>query len=250
VQGEGKPLVILHGLLGSLDNWQVMSKRLAKLYRVCSVDLRNHGRSPHSDLMNYPVMAEDVRRTLVEHDLAPATLLGHSMGGKVAMQLAGGSPADVENLIVVDIAPKAYPPAHAAMLDAMRAVDLSASRSFADVSVALVDAIPHHAERQFIMKNLARDSAGALYWRIGLDEIIKNYPALTQAVTLSQPFLKPVCFIRAGRSVYIQDDDDALIRRSFPHAQLRTIADAGHWVHVDCADEFHSTVTQFLSPRV
>jgi pimeloyl-ACP methyl ester carboxylesterase len=237
-------------LLGSLENWQSMSKRLAQSYKVCSLDLRNHGRSPHSDSMNYPAMARDVARFIADHKLAPASILGHSMGGKVAMQLVADCSEELETLMVVDIAPKAYPPAHAAMLRAMREIDLAVCKSFGEVAAALSGAIPDPSVRQFIVKSLTRDSGGVLHWRLGLDEIIQNYPALTQAIVVENSFPKPACFIRAGRSDFVLDDDLPLIRQSFPRAEFRTIADAGHWVHVDCADEFHSAVADFLSRTV
>jgi pimeloyl-ACP methyl ester carboxylesterase len=247
VQGEGLPLIILHGFLGSLENWQAMSKRLAAFYKVYSLDLRNHGRSQHSEAMNYPVMAQDVREFIAEQQLAPPALLGHSMGGKVAMQLATQYPHEIEKLIVVDIAPKPYPPVHRPMLMAMRAVDLHACQSFGAAGNALGAAIPDPTVRQFIMKNLTRDGAGGFQWRVGLDEIIKNYDQITASIATENPFIKPACFIRAGLSNFIQDGDLAPIREAFPRAELRLIARAGHWVHIDAADEFHAVVRNFLT---
>jgi esterase len=248
VQGEGQPLIILHGFLGSLDNWQTMSKRLAALYQVYSLDLRNHGRSPHSEVMSYPVMAQDVGEFIAEHGLAPPTLLGHSMGGKVVMQLATQYPQEIERMIVVDIAPKAYPPVHRPMLMAMRAKDLHACNSFGEVGYALATAIPDPSIRQFIVKNLTRDNDGRFRWRIGLDEIIENYDKITAAVLAEKLFKKPACFIRAGLSNFIQDSDLAPIRGIFPQAEFHSITRAGHWVHMDAADEFYTVVTKFLSP--
>lgn len=250
IQGEGNPpLVILHGFLGSLDNWRIMSRRLAQSYQVCSLDLRNHGGSPHSDLMTYQAMAQDVHQFIAEHHLTNASVLGHSMGGKVAMQLAAQYPDEIGKLIVVDIAPKAYPPAHKPLLHAMRNVDLPAYKSFGEVSDALTGAIPDPAVRQFILKNLARDSAGNFHWRLGLDEIIENYDELTKAITGERPFTKPACFVRGGRSNFVQDSDFAPIQEFFPRAEFRTIAEAGHWAHVDSADEFYAIVASFLAAR-
>jgi pimeloyl-ACP methyl ester carboxylesterase len=248
LQGEGRPLIILHGFLGSLENWQAMGKRLAALYQVYSVDLRNHGRSPHSEAMDYPVMAQDVRQFIAEHELAPPAVLGHSMGGKVAMQLATQYPREIEKLIVVDIAPKPYPPVHRPMLMAMRAADLHACKSFGEAGNALGVAIPDPTVRQFIMKNLTRDGAGEFHWRIGLDEIIGNYDRIIAPIATEKPFIKPACFIRAGLSNFIQDSDLAPIREAFPRAEFHLIAPAGHWAHIDAADEFHAVVRNFLSP--
>jgi pimeloyl-ACP methyl ester carboxylesterase len=247
VRGEGPPLVILHGFLGSLDNWQAMSKRLARGHRVYSLDLRNHGRSPHSGVMNYPVMAQDVLELIAEHALPSPSVLGHSMGGKVAMQLATQHPDEIENLIVVDIAPKAYPPAHRAMLHAMRAVNLLSCKSYGEVGDALAVAIPDPAVRQFITKNLTRDADGNFQWRLGLDEIILNYDELTKAIVVDKPFAQPTCFLRGGRSNFVQENDMATIRGIFPRAEFKTVCNAGHWIHIEDADEFHAIVTDFLA---
>ena len=247
VRGDGQPLVILHGLLGSLDNWQSMSKRLAALRRVYSLDLRNHGHSPHSAVMNYAVMAQDVRECCEEQGLHAPAVLGHSMGGKVAMALAARYPDLLENLLVVDIAPKAYPPAHRPLLLAMRGIDLRGYKSFGEIDAALAPAIADTAVRQFVMKNLARDSAGEFRWRIGLAEIIDNYGALTEAVVVEKPFPKPTCFIRGEHSSFIEDNDFAAIREVFPRAELKTIPRAGHWIHAEAADEFCAAVAQFLT---
>jgi esterase len=246
VQGHGRPLVILHGFLGSSDNWRSMSKRLSSHFTVYCLDLRNHGQSPHSDAMDYPSMAADLREFGEARSLAQAFLLGHSMGGKVAMQFAGQYPERVDKLVVVDIAPKAYPPTHQSLLAALCAVDLRAAKNFSDIDSALSGPIPDTAVRQFLMKNLTRDDRG-FRWRIALDAIMQNYGALIQAVVVELPFTKPACFIRAGRSNFVADQDSALIRKAFPQAKIETIARAGHWVHIDAADEFYQTVTGFLT---
>ena len=156
VQGHGRPLVILHGFLGSSDNWRSMSRRLSSHFTVYCLDLRNHGQSPHSDAMDYPIMAADLREFVEEQSLAQVFLLGHSMGGKVAMQFAGQYPERVDKLVVVDIAPKAYPPTHQSLLAALRAVDLRAAKNFSDIDAALSGPIPEAEVRQFLMKNLTR----------------------------------------------------------------------------------------------
>lgn len=245
-QGHGRPLIILHGFLGSSDNWRSMSKRLSSHFTVYCLDLRNHGQSPHSDTMDYPMMAADLREFVEAQSMTQAFLLGHSMGGKVAMQFAGQYPERVEKLVIVDIAPKAYPPMHQSLLAALRAVDLSAAKNFSDIDAALSGPIPEAAVRQFLMKNLTRDYRG-FRWRIALDAIMQNYGALTQAVVVERPFNKPACFIRAGRSNFVADEDAALIRKAFPQVKIATIAHAGHWVHIDAADEFYKTVTSFLA---
>jgi esterase len=246
--GEGIPLILIHGFLGSSDNWRSMSSRLAADYRVYAVDLRNHGRSPHSRVMNYPIMAQDLREFIDDHRLASPFVLGHSMGGKVAMELALQDPKPVDKLVIVDIAPKSYPSMHGQLLAALRGLPLLAYQSFGEIDTALAAAIPEQPVRQFLLKNLIRDPHQGFRWRIALDAIVENYDELTKAVTGEYPFTKPACFIRGGRSNFLVEEDTPLIRRDFPHAEFTTIASAGHWVHVDAPDEFYRIVTGFLSP--
>jgi esterase len=248
VQGEGRPLVILHGLLGSLDNWQSMAKRLAALRRVYSLDLRNHGHSPHSPTIAYDAMAEDVLEFLGEHDLREPAVLGHSMGGKVALQLAAGHSGSIDKLLIVDIGPKAYPPAHRALLAAMGRLNLHGSSSFAEVDSALASAIAADpALRQFVLKNLTREGSGEFRWRIGLDEISRSYDALTEKIVITTPFPKPACFIRGEQSNFIEDHDLPAIREAFPRAEFVTIPRAGHWIHIDAADAFYAAAAKFLA---
>ena len=247
VQGAGKPLIILHGFLGSLDNWRTASGALALTRRVYSVDLRNHGRSPHAAAMSYPLMAEDLHEFIANLGLTDACVLGHSMGGKVAMQLATQFPDDVASLVVVDIAPRAYPPAHRAVLLAMRALDLAACRSFAEAGDVLAPDVPDRAVRQFLLKNLSYDPERRLRWRIGLDEIIENYDALTRAIDFSEPFSRPACFIRGGLSRFVEESDLALIRWIFPRAEVVTVGEAGHWVHIEAPAEFLAALSAFLT---
>jgi len=245
-EGRGEPLIILHGLLGSSDNWRAMSRRLAQHFAVYSLDLRNHGHSPHAAEMNYPLMANDLREFVEANRLERVFLLGHSMGGKVAMQFAVDYPAQVEKLVIVDIAPRTYPPSQRPLLAALRALDLGAIGSFAEADAALKPAIPETALRQFLLKNLSRDERGRFRWRIGLEEIAENYDALTLAIAIDPPFEKPACFIRGGRSDFIADLDAALIRRAFPRARIETIEGAGHWVQSEAPEEFYRAVSGFL----
>ena len=246
VQGEGLPLIILHGFLGSLDNWRAVSKRLSAAYKVYSVDLRNHGASPHSQIMSYPVMAEDLREFFASHNILEAHLLGHSMGGKVAMQFAVENPAQVDKLIVVDIAPKTYPSSQRSLLEILRGLRLGAFKSFGDIDAALAPLIRNSGLRQFLLKNLARDSGIGFRWKIDLDALIKNYDELAKSIAVKGIFNKPTCFIRGGKSKYIQDEDSGLIKRTFPKAEIVTIPTAGHWVHAEATEEFLQIVDDFL----
>jgi len=246
VQGDGPTLIILHGFLGALDNWRAMSKRLSEHYRVYSVDLRNHGCSPHSEVMTYSVMALDLDEFFDGHGFASGSIIGHSLGGKVAMQFALEFPERVDKLVVVDIAPKAYAPTQRPLLTAMRRLDVRAFASFADAEAALAPAVADAALRQFLIKNLARDRHGGFQWRIALDSIIANYDELTQAIVATNRFEKPALFLRAGRSHFIEEKDIALIRKSFPRAEVHTIPEAGHWLHIEAPDEFYRVTTEFL----
>jgi esterase len=246
VYGDGRPLILIHGFLGALDNWRSMSKRLAIRFRVYAVDLRNHGHSPHDEVMNYSVMAHDLGEFFTTQAIESAFVLGHSLGGKIAMQFALEFPDLVDRLIVADIAPKAYPPAHKPLLAALRQLNVSTLKSYAEADAALAPAIGDAGLRQFVIKNLEHSSDGSFRWRIALDAIIANYDALTQAIPAGTKFDKPVCFLRAGRSNYIEESDLALIHSLFPRAELVAIPDAGHWLHIEAPDEFFRVVTEFL----
>jgi pimeloyl-ACP methyl ester carboxylesterase len=247
--GNGPTLIILHGFLGSLDNWRNAARRLGASFTVITLDLRNHGHSPHEPSMSYPSMAEDVLEFLDQRNLASAHLLGHSMGGKVAMQLATACSQRVDKLIVVDIAPKAYPGGHETTLAALRNLDLRSFKSFGEIDAALAPQIPSAPIRQFLIKNIARHEDGSFRWRIDLDAITNNYTELTKAIAPKHPFAKPACFIRGGRSDYLQDEDYPLIQKIFPRAEFVTLPHAGHWVHVEATDDFLKTVTDFLNPH-
>jgi len=169
------------------------------------------------------------------------------MGGKVAMQFATEFPNKVETLIVVDIAPKTYQPSHRPMLNALLSLDLKIYKSFGEVDAALAAAIPDASLRQFLLKNLTRDKDRRLTWKIDLEAIARNYDNLAAAIAPRQEFNRPACFIRGGRSNYIPDDDISLIRKTFPQAEIKTIPNAGHWVHADAPEEFLKIVTDFLS---
>ena len=244
--GAGPPLVILHGLFGSGENWRTLARRFAERYHVHTVDLPGHGASPHLRPLTYPAMAEAVRTYLDDAGLTRAHLLGHSMGGKVAMELALTHPARVDRLVIVDIAPRPYPPGYADVLAAMRGLDLGAVRSRSAAGRMLAPAIPDAAIRQFLLKNLVLDGNDAYRWQIDLDGIQDQYRALSASPESLDLYAGPTCFIRGARSSYIRDADLETIRAYFPEAELVTIPDAGHWVHADAPDAFAEAVVAFL----
>lgn len=247
--GAGEPLIILHGLFGARDNWHTLSRKLGERYHVFAVDQRNHGNSPHSDRFDYDVMAEDLHAFVEQHGLQRVNVMGHSMGGKTAMQFALRYPAYLARLIVVDIAPKAYPAHHDEIFDAMCALDLAALHTRQELDAALAPRVPDAATRQLIMKNVTRDEHGAFAWKLNLDAIQQNYDAILGNIAGDGPFLKPTLFVRGERSNYVQDGDEPAIRKLFPNAEIVTVPGAGHWVHADKPAEFLRIVQHFLEGR-
>lgn len=248
-QTVGKaPLVLLHGLFGSGDNWGTVAKHFAQYYQVISVDLRNHGRSPHSDSQTYADMANDLLELCDALGLDRINLLGHSMGGKVAMQFATQYPDRIEKLIVVDMAPRAYADAHTHLIDAMLAVDLTTMQTRSEVDKALSSKIPKAMVRQFLLMNLVKtgdDQDVKLSWRINLPALKANYPQLIEALCENTSYEKPCLFIRGERSDYIQDHDIAQIKAHFTQAQFADLA-TGHWVHAEQPLAFIASVEEFL----
>ncbi len=255
--GDGYPLIILHGLFGSLENWRTLSRLFSRCYRVFALDQRNHGRSPHSEEFNYPALAQDVREFMERQRLSSAYVLGHSMGGKTAMQLALAYPERVDKLVVVDIAPKAYPHGHDAIFDALGSIRPAEFHRRKDVDAALAGKLPDEALRQFLLKNLVRKPNGAFEWGIGLDEIRRHYAEIAQGVGAADRvaadrgdgggrFEKPTLFIRGARSEYIGERDREAIKRLFPYSRLVTVPGVGHWIHVEARRRFARIVLTFL----
>jgi pimeloyl-ACP methyl ester carboxylesterase len=244
--GHGEPLVLLHGLFGSADNWQPIARRLAEKFQVFAVDHRNHGQSPHSAEMNYPLMAGDVEKFMAARGIESASVIGHSMGGKTAMQLALQFPSRVAKLVVADMAPRAYAPAHDKIFAALLALDLPSFQTRQQIEDALAPEIPNLVLRRFLLKNLGRNADGKFFWKINLSGLAQNYLKLGEPVAVSAPFTKPALFLRGGKSKYLKPEDEPLIRELFPLAQIQTIAGAGHWVHADQPEEFLRRLLDFL----
>lgn len=244
--GHGEPLVVLHGLFGSGDNWLSVAARLAERFRVFLLDLRNHGQSPHAAQIDYPLMAADVREFFAAENLDAAMLLGHSMGGKVAMRLALDEPSLLKKLVVADVAPRAYAQSHNPIFAALLALDLTAFERRNQIEEALAQQIPSLVMRRFLLKNLGRDEAGRFFWKVNVRGLHENYDRLCRAVSGQQPFEGPTLFVRGGQSAYITSADETDIRRQFPAARIATISSAGHWIHADAPDEFVRLVLAFL----
>ena len=245
--GNGKPLVILHGLFGSLNNWQTMGRRLGENFEVFTVDQRNHGHSPHSPVMNYREMATDLVEFFDEHRLVAAHVLGHSMGGKTAMQFALSYPARTRSLIVVDIAPRAYAESHDPILDALLGIPLAEFSSREEVDKALAVKIENQAVRAFLLTNLRRDEAGRFEWKMNLPVLKEHYQDLVAAVSTDQSYAGPTLFLKGGKSNYLTTGDEPLMRRLFPAYVTFTIEAAGHWVHSEAPDALFAAVVRFLA---
>jgi esterase len=246
--GRGGAVILLHGLFGSADNWHHIALRLAEHFQVFALDQRNHGQSPHSDEMSYPLMAGDVNEFMASRGLETALVVGHSMGGKTAMQFALQFPDRVAKLVVADMAPRAYAPAHKKIFAALLALDLKSYSVRQQIEDALAPEIPDLALRRFLLKNLGRNPAGEFFWKINLRGLADNYLRLREPVSAPAPFAKPTLFIRGGKSDYINPEDEPLMRALFPSADIQTIAGAGHWIHADRPEEFLRLVLNFFQP--
>ena len=244
--GCGEPLMLLHGLFGSADNWFGVAPKLAEKFHVLIPDLRNHGHSPHSAEMNYSLMAADVEKFFTAQKIESACVIGHSMGGKVAMQFTLDFPARVKKLVVVDMAPRAYKRTHDYIFDALLAVDLKSFQTRAEIETALEPEIPSLNLRRFLLKNLGRDEHGKFFWRMNLRGVAENYSRLGEVLSPRNNFEKLALFIRSGKSDYIAAADELKIRQLFPAAKIQTIAAAGHWVHADAPEEFVRLALDFL----
>ncbi len=245
--GEGAPLIILHGLFGSLDNWVSLAKKFATRYQVFIIDQRNHGRSPHADDISYPIMAEDLFDFMNDHYIPQSHILGHSMGGKTAMQFAFDFPEKIKKLIVVDIAPKAYTPSHEFIFTALRALDLKQLQSRNQADEFLQEDIKDFAIRQFLLKNLTRSGDGKFVWKINLEALYEHYAEILAATTSPLPFEGPTLFIKGGQSNYIQNGDLDKVGMYFTKAKIANIESAGHWLHSETPEEFQRIVFDFLA---
>jgi esterase len=242
------PLIILHGLLGSLDNWQTIARKLSDKLQVFIIDQRNHGRSPHTSEFNYELLSNDLLEFYQQHNISKAHLLGHSMGGKTAMQFALQHSDKVEQLIVVDVAPVAYEDQHSNVFAALLAADVKNAKAREEVEASLREKIKDEATVQFLMKGLQREEApqSGFQWRLNVESLHKNYGLIAAGITSSKSFAGETLFIKGEKSSYINPDHYPAIEKLFPNYQVSEINEAGHWVHADKPNEFISEVIKFL----
>lgn len=242
---RGAPVVILHGLLGSARNWTGVARQLATRHRVLTLDLRNHGRSPWAETMSFDEMAGDVAALIERQGLEDSTLIGHSLGGKVAMRLALTRGELVARLIVVDVAPVTYEHTFGPFVEATRDVDLSRVTRRADADLQLHDRIGDPVIRGFLLQNLVKTDAG-FAWRVHLDALAANMPELLGFPSDEATYDKPTLFVAGGRSDYVRPEHWPIIRRWFPGAEQTAIVGAGHWPHVERPAEFLDRIGRVL----
>ena len=256
--GEGEPLIIMHGLYGSSDNWVSIARELMLYFTVYLLDLRNHGSSPHLPEHNYQVMTDDLVEFMSDNDIQSSTIIGHSMGGKVAMFFTALHPNRVNKLIIVDISPRSYSfnrgdvqiTDHHEILGALASLDLQAINNRSQVDELLAPVIKSERVRQFLLKNLKRDRDKSFHWKINVDVLNSNLASILIGIEDEQDALleynNKALFIKGEKSDYINSDDMQMINDYFNNVQIITIKDASHWVHAEKSDEFIAIVKEFV----
>lgn len=244
--GQGPPLIILHGLFGSSDNWVTQAKLYASSYKVYAVDQRNHGLSPHSDTFDYISMVGDLAGFFSDQNVSDAYVIGHSMGGKTAMNFALSYPEKVKKLIVVDISPRAYDLEHYTIAEGLKAIPIDSITSRNEADQELSHYVAEADVRQFLLKNLQRKTEGGFAWKINLPVISENLANVGLGLQVDGTFEKPTLFVRGARSRYIPDEDWDKITKIFPHARLETM-ETGHWVQAEKPQEFVDITTRWLN---
>jgi esterase len=244
--GEGQAIVLLHGIFGSSDNWLTQAKLLSAHYHTYALDMRNHGQSFHDAKFDFPAMVNDVLVFMETHGIKNAIMMGHSMGGKVAMNFAVAHPDKLQKLVVVDIAPKAYDMRHYVILDGLKAIPIDKVTTRNEADDALAPFVGEPDVRQFLLKNMQRKPDGGFRWKLNLHAIDKNIENIGVDLQFPGKFEQPTLFVKGARSNYIKDQDLKRIREVFPAAELKTL-DTGHWVPAEKPKEFVDLVTEWLN---
>jgi pimeloyl-ACP methyl ester carboxylesterase len=259
--GKGDPLIILHGLYGSSDNWYSVARELEASHTVYCLDQRNHGRSPHHPHHTYQDLSDDLDDFLYDQQIEKTSIIGHSMGGKTALSFGLRHPEKIDRMVVVDISPRPYDniqhakekAMHERIIHALLAVPVERLTTRQEADQQLQADVPSFDVRQFLLKNLKRNPEGKFFWTLNLDALSKNLNHIFAGVSgwdepgeyLRNPF--PLLFIKGGNSPYIQEEDEHMIRKHLPEARIQTISDSGHWVHVEQPERFMGMVMQFLN---
>lgn len=259
VYGKGKPLIVMHGLYGSSDNWVSIARDLMDDYTVYLLDMRNHGLSPHTTELNYTLMTDDLLEFMNDRGLYSSIIMGHSMGGKVAMSFASLYPEKVQKLIVVDISPRGYSSLdgdkqfdeHTTILGALRDISLNTLASRKEADELIKDKITSEGVRMFLLKNLVRTKENTFYWRMNLPVLMESLPNIIVGLESEfddlSLFENPVLFVKGGNSYYIQEKDILMINELFKQVRVEIIEGASHWVHAEKKEEFIRIVRQFLN---
>jgi len=247
ILGEGKPFVILHGFLGMSDNWKTLGAKYAEEgFQVHLIDQRNHGHSFWSEEFDYDILAEDLLAYMQHNSLERIILLGHSMGGKTAMQFACKYPEKTEKLIVADIAPKYYPPHHQDIINALQSLDFGIIDSRGDADTILAGQIKDMGTRQFLLKNLYWVEKGKLGFRFNLEVLSIKMNEIGENIGSTDSYEGSTLFLRGDRSEYVAEDDRGAIKRHFPNSKIQTVQNAGHWLHAENPKEFFEKSISFL----
>lgn len=245
--GEGTPFLILHGYFGMSDNWKSLGNLFSEHFQMHLIDQRNHGRSFHADDFDYETLAEDLYNYIEYHELEQVILLGHSMGGKTAMLFAVEYPELVDKLIIADISPRYYQPHHNEILKALNSVDFSIHNSRKLVDEKVSELIPEFGVRSFLLKNIYWREKGILDFRFNLQSLTENNSEVGKALPSFTTFDGDTMFLAGGDSGYITENEVPIIKAHFPKAEIKTIANAGHWLHADNPKRFYELVLEFLS---
>ncbi len=249
IMGEGFPFIILHGFLGMGDNWKTLGRQFSGLgYEVHLVDQRNHGRSFHNDIFNYTELAEDLKKYCDHHNIEQMHLLGHSMGGKTAMFFATKYPDYISKLVIADIAPRVYNAHHNHILESLSELsnNLDALESRKEADKFLESLIPDVGTRQFLLKNLYWKQPGRLGLRVNLPVLVESALQVAEGLPSDRVYTKKTLFLSGDKSDYITSNDHKEINKDFPQAEIRTISNAGHWLHAENPKEFYKEVINFL----
>jgi len=245
VLGQGQPLIVLHGFLGSLDNWLTLGKKLAENYQVILVDQRNHGKSFHSDQWSYDDMVDDLKNLIDHYQFKSPILLGHSMGGKTVMQYAAYHDGEIEKMIVADMGPKFYPVHHQKILEGLTAIPIDSINSREEADSFLKEYVENVSTRTFLLKNIARSSDG-FSWKMNLNVLRDQVAEIGKELNYRLPIDTSSMFLRGGASDYVLDEDWEDIKSIFPNSQLDTVDSAGHWLHAEKPQAFYDKVMNYL----
>ncbi len=244
---KGQDLIVIHGLFGMSDNWSTLGRKFSKHFKVHLIDLRNHGRSPHSTEFNYEVMCEDLIEYIEDYNLKKPLVIGHSLGGKVAMKLAFTHAEILEKLLIVDISPRRYNTNfHENLLKILYRLPLEDFERREDIEEILAETFENRGMRLFLMKNLFRNEHNKFGWRFNIDVLLEKVSNIQEAEFINSKCNVPTLFIRGGDSNYVTSEDEIIIKKHFTNFSISTIEGAGHWLHAEKPDLFYDEVIKFI----